>query len=151
MAIYQQKKSSPYVYYVLCRICRRVNVPDPPGICGCCAKKTATVRDNYRPRPDADRKTKKQANKCGALPWKYRGKSEDHEMCRLEYKGYFVAVYRQEDRKFSYVAGNKKETVLRKNITELTFARTRGVRHLAKILGTTFEELCEKIKQESGK
>jgi hypothetical protein len=35
---------------------------------------------------------------------------------------------------------------MRSNITELTFARTRSVRHLAKLLNMTFEQFIEKVK-----
>jgi hypothetical protein len=133
----------------LCRRCHSVNVPDPPGLCSLCLRQTSLnrPRDNYRPKPTADLKTRRNSYKCGALPWRYRGKNEDHEMCYLEYNGYFISVQRQENRKFCYVVGNKKETVTRQNITELTFARTRGVRHLAKILNLTFDELINQIKE----
>ena len=136
-----------YTYYILCRICKKVNVPDPPGLCSSCAKKVEHIRDNYRPKQNADIKTKRNANKCGALPWVYRGKRDDHEMCHLTFAGYFISVRRQKDRRFCYIVGNKKETVFRQNITELTFARTRSVRHLAKIMNMTFDELIEKIKK----
>jgi hypothetical protein len=148
-----QKKQNPcippnYTYYVLCRRCHSVNVPAEKGLCSSCAKKSDNIpHDNYRPRPDANKQVKRDACKCGALPWRYRGKREDKEMCHLEYSGYFISVQRQPDRRFCYIVGNKKETVFRKNITELVFARNRAVRHLAKILGITFNELCEKIKK----
>ena len=144
----QDAHSSPkYTYYILCKMCKKVNVPDPPGLCSSCAKKVEHIRDDYRPKPTAHKRTKRSAYKCGALPWVYRGRREDHEMCHLTFRGYFISVRRQEDRRFCYIVGNKKETVLRKNITELTFARTRGVRHLAKIMNMTFDELVEEIKK----
>jgi hypothetical protein len=91
--------------------------------------------------------TKRFAYKCGALPWKHRTDAADKELCRLEYKGYFISIQRQPDRKFCYIVGNRQETVLRQNITELVFARTRGVRHLAKMLNMTFDELVKNIKE----
>jgi hypothetical protein len=141
--------TSPYTYYILCRKCCKVNVPETPGLCPGCAKNNDRPRDNYRPKATADIKTKRWANKCGALPWVYRSKREDHEMCHLTYGKYFISVRRQEDRKFCYIVGDKEETVMRENITELVFARTRSVRHLAKILNMSFEELCNEIMSSS--
>lgn len=141
-------RPSMYTYYVLCRRCHAINVPADKGLCSSCARKTLEERphDNYRPPETSDFKVKQKAYKCGALPWIYRGRREDHEMCYLSYNGYFISVQRQPDRRFCYIVGNKKETVLRQNITELTFARTRAVRHLAKMLNTSFDELVDKIK-----
>lgn len=140
-----QKK---YVYYTLCRICHLVNVPDPPGICSCCLRKTPP-RDDFHAKPESCFRTKRNAAKCGTLPWKYRGKRKDKEMCFLSFRGYYISVQRQSDRRFCYIVGNKKESVFRKNISELTFARTRSVRHLAKILNMDFDELVQTIKAES--
>lgn len=136
-----------YTYYILCKKCHEVNVPADRGLCPRCIR---TVRDlphdNYFPPPDANKETKRFAYKCNGLPWRYRGSREDKEMCYLEYSGYFISVQRQPDRRFCYIVGNKEETVMRSNITELTFARTRSVRHLAKLLNMTFEQFIEKVK-----
>lgn len=141
---------SPYTYYILCKKCHAVNVPADVGFCGSCKRKIAADRphDNYRPPPTAHIETKRFAYQCGGLPWRYRGKREDKEMCYLEYDGFFISVQRQKNRKFCYFVGRKKsrETVLRENIDELTFARTRAVRHLAKLMNMTFDELVDKIK-----
>lgn len=138
---------SPYTYYILCRRCHAVNVPADRGLCSSCARKVRDLpHDNYFPPPDANKETKRFAYKCNGLPWRYRGSREDKEMCYLEYSGYFISVQRQPDRRFCYIVGNKKETVMRSNITELTFARTRSVRHLAKLLNMTFEQFIEKVK-----
>lgn len=138
-----------YTYYILCRMCKKVNAPDPPGLCSSCARKVEHIRDDYRPKPTAHKRTKRNAYKCGALPWVYRGRKEDHEMCHLTFRGYFISVRRQEDRRYCYIVGNKEESSFKKNITELTYARTRSVQHLAKIMGMTFEELVETIKNET--
>lgn len=141
---------SPYTYYILCRRCHAVNVPADRGLCSSCARKVRDLpHDNYFPPPDANKETKRFAYKCNGLPWRYRGSREDKEMCYLEYSGYFISVQRQPDRRFCYIVGNKKETVMRSNITELTFARTRSVRHLAKLLNMTFEQFIEKVKNTS--
>lgn len=114
---------SPYTYYILCRRCHAVNVPADRGLCSSCARKVRDLpHDNYFPPPDANKETKRFAYKCNGLPWRYRGSREDKEMCYLEYSGYFISVQRQPDRRFCYIVGNKKETVMRSNITELTFA-----------------------------
>jgi hypothetical protein len=70
-------------------------------------------------------------------------------MCHLTFRGYCISVRRQEDRRFCYIVGNKEESSFKKNITELTYARTRSVQHLAKIMNMTFEELVETIKNET--
>ena len=73
---------SPYTYYILCRRCHAVNVPENPGLCSSCARKeNIRPHDNYRPPETSDFKVKQKAYKCGALPWVYRGRSEDHEIC----------------------------------------------------------------------
>jgi hypothetical protein len=143
-------QKSPYIYYILCKRCHAVNVPAVPGLCSCCARKeNQRPHDNYRPPETSDFKVKQRAYKCGALPWIYRGRREDNEMCYLSYNGYFISVQRQPDRRFCYIVGNKKESVLRQNITELAFARTRSVRHLAKMMNITFDELIEQIKTKT--
>lgn len=139
-----------YVYYTLCRICRAVNVPDPPGICACCARKV-TPHDNYHPKPNADYRTKRDAYKSGALPWEYRKRSDDKEMCHLKYGKWEISIQRQVDRKFCYIVGCRDFSVFRKNITELVFARTRAVRHLARILNISFDELYNKIIESTPK
>lgn len=138
---------SPYTYYILCKKCHAVNVPADVGFCGSCKRKVANIRphDNYRPPPNSCKDTRRRVYKTGYLPWRYRGKREDKEMCYLEYAGFFASIQRQPDRKFCYIVGNKKETVFRKNITELTFARTRAVRHMAKLMNMTFDELVDQI------
>lgn len=139
-----------YVYYTLCRKCQVVNVPDPPGLCSCCARKTAP-HDNYRPQKNADYRTKRDAGKSGALPWVYRTRRDDREMCHLKYGNWEISVQRQENRKFCYIVGCKEFSVFRRNITELVFARTRSVRHLARILNMTFDELYSKIIESTPK
>lgn len=144
-----ESPSSPkYVYYILCKKCRKVNVPDDPGYCPSCLQKEKP-HDNYHPKPTADYRTKKYAAKCGGLPWIYRGRREDKEMCHLRYENWEISVQRQKNRMFCYIVGNKEFSVFRKNITELVFARTRSVRHLAKLLNMSFDELCEKIKEST--
>lgn len=143
---------SPYTYYILCKKCHAVNVPASKGYCDSCSKKmNIRPHDNYRPPVTSCLQTKRSAYKCGGLPWIYRGNRDDHEMCFLSYNGYFISVQRQIDRKFCYIVGTKKETVLRQNITELTFARTRAVRHLAKLMNTTFDDLCDQICNKGAK
>lgn len=139
-----------YVYYILCKKCHKVNVPHIPGYCSSCLKKEKP-RDNYHPKPTADYRTKKYAAKCGSLPWVYRNRQEDKEMCHLRYGNWEISVQRQENRMFCYIVGCKEFSVFRKNITELVFARTRSVRHLAKLLNIPFDELCNKIKETTPK
>jgi hypothetical protein len=136
-----------YVYYVLCRKCHAVNVADPPGVCSKCLR-NEPPRDNFRPKKNADYRTKLYANKCGALPWVYRGRREDKELCFLQYGKWEISVQRQPNRLFCYIVKSKDFSVFRKNITELVFARTRSVRHLARILDIPFNELCDRIKNQ---
>lgn len=139
---------SPYTYYILCKRCHAVNVPANIGYCSGCRQKSTVPHDNYRPPPNVCKDTRRWVYQCGGLPWRYRGKRDDKEMCYLEYNGYFISVQRQINRKFCYFVGKikSKETVFRKNIDELTFARTRAVRHLAKLMNMTFNELVDQIK-----
>lgn len=139
-----------YVVYALCRKCKAVNVPENEIFCASCKRKALPI-DNYHTSPKANYRTKKCAAQCGALPWIYRRKQNDNEMCYLKYLNYEISVFRSQDRTFSFYAGNTEKNVVRKHIPELVFARTRSVRALAKIIGITFDELVAKIKESSNK
>lgn len=134
-----------YVVYALCRKCHSVNVPESQMYCSKCQKKSRPV-DNYRPAENANYRTKKQAAQCGALPWVYRENISSKELCYLKYLDYEISLWRSADRTFCFYVGNKEKNVIRKNISELVFARTRSVRALAKIMGLTFDELVSQIK-----
>jgi hypothetical protein len=72
-------------------------------------------------------------------------------MCHLSYSGYQISIWRDpQTRQFCFQAGNKEKNVIRKNIPELVFARTRSVRALAKIMGISFNDLIARIKESSG-
>lgn len=143
-----------YVYYCLCRICREVNTPDPPGICPKCQAKirrpgSANVPPMLR-RPPAQShyQTRRRAAKTGALPWQYA--PEPGVFCRLCFGKWRISIRRDRTtRKFWYEITNGKESSYRRGIDELVSARIRSVRHLARMLNEYADELMKEIRENA--
>ena len=140
-----------YVYYSLCRKCGAVNTPDPPGICASWSRKEPK-RPVFFVRPNSNYRTKRNSAKCGALPWVYDHRLlSGREICFLRYKNYYISIQKMSGEKFCYFIGDGENMYLRRKIPELVSARTRSIKHLARLTGNTFDELIRKIKDEEEK